>query len=165
MLDHVFAAVAGGHQLRHQLVAIELLPGPHHHRLDVLDVGTEPLHQGPDRGDHHRGRPLGVPQAPQHARPATHGLDRRADALEGQRLPGGEQLHGLVAQVGGEVVRQPLGLGGGGDGEHDRAAGRDPGEPGGDDGPCRFAHGQCRRGAAEHQRQGRLVAQQARQVV
>jgi hypothetical protein len=165
VLHHVLAAVPGEHQLRHELVAVELLPGPHDHRLDVLDVGTQPLHERPHRGDDHAGRPLGVSQTPQHPCPPAHGLDGGADALERQRLPRREQLDRFVAQVGGQVVGQALGLGGRRYRQHDRAAAREPCQPGGDDRPRRLGHRQSRRGAPEHLCQGRLVTEQARQVV
>ena len=53
----------------------------------------------------------GVVQPPQHPQAPAHRLDARAHPLERQRLPRREQLDPVVAEEGGQVVRQPLGLG------------------------------------------------------
>ena len=57
VLDHLFAAVAGGDELAHQLVPVALLAGDHHHGLHVLDVGPEPLDERPHGGDQHAAAP------------------------------------------------------------------------------------------------------------
>jgi hypothetical protein len=165
VLDHLLPAVAGGHQLGDEVVAVESLAGADGGRLDVLDVGPEPLHERPDRGHDDLGRAGGVAQAPQHPEPPAHRLDARADPLERQGLPGREQLDPVVAEVGAEVVRQPLGLGGGRDGEHDRPPPGQAGQAGDDEGAGRLADGEGRGGAAEHAGERRLVAQEGRQGV
>ena len=53
----------------------------------------------------------------------THRLDRRADPLEGQRLPGREQLDRSAGEERRQVGGQPLGLGGGGHAPPPPAAG------------------------------------------
>ncbi len=58
-LDLVLAAIAAGDEARDQLVAVDLVAGLHHDRLDRLGVGTEPLHEGAHRRDHHVGRRAG----------------------------------------------------------------------------------------------------------
>ena len=55
VLDLVLAAVAGGDEALDEVRRVELVAGPDDDRLDVLDVGAEALHEGPDRGDEHRG--------------------------------------------------------------------------------------------------------------
>ena len=40
------------------VIAIQRVSGAQKHRLDRLDVRAEPLHEGPDRRHHHRGRGL-----------------------------------------------------------------------------------------------------------
>ena len=64
--------------------------------------GTELLQQRPHAGDDDGGDALGVTQPPQHLEALAHRLDARADPLERQRLPAGEQ-HDLVG--GQELAR------------------------------------------------------------
>ena len=165
VLDHLLAAVAGRHQLVDELVSVDAGAGGDDDGLERLDVRAETLHQGPDgRHDHLRGT-VGLPQAPQGAQAAAHGLDAGADPLEGQGLPGGEQLDGVVAQVGAQVTGDALGLRGRGDGEHHRAAAGEAGEAGGDEGAGRVGHGDGGGGAAQHLGERGLVAQAGGDVV
>jgi hypothetical protein len=159
VLDHLLTAVAGTDQPLHQLVAVDAGAGGDGDRLEVLDVGAEALDQGPHRGHHDLGGAVRVAQAPQGAQAAAHGLDAGADPLEGQRLPGGEDLDGVVAQVGGQVAGHPLGLGGGGHGQHHRATLGQAGEAGGDQGAGRVGHGDGGGGAAQHLGERGLVPQ------
>ena len=117
VLDLFLAPVAGADEPGHEVVAVPLLARRDDEGLDVVDVRAEPLHQRPDRGDDDGGRAVRVAQPPDRAQPAAHGLDGRADPLERQRLPGREQLRRVGPEEGGEVVGQPLGVGGGGDGD------------------------------------------------
>jgi hypothetical protein len=100
-----------------------------HQRSDGVDERAEALDQRPDRGDDHRWHPLGgsVSEPPDGPQPAPHGLDAGADPFERQRLPRREQLHRVVAQEGGEVTGQALGLGGGGNCDEHRPLGADLG--------------------------------------
>jgi hypothetical protein len=60
VLDHVLSAVADGHQVGHQLVAVELLTRAHDDRLGVFGVRAEALHQRADRGHDDSGQPRGI---------------------------------------------------------------------------------------------------------
>ena len=127
MLDQLLAAVAGRHQPGDQVGRDRAGPaGP-------TTIGSISSTWGPSRCTRartgatttrgtRRGRRLAGcrRQAPDGAQPPAHGLDAGADPLEGQGLPGREQLDLVVAQEGGQVVGQALGVGGGGDGHHDR---------------------------------------------
>ena len=160
VLDHLLPPVAGGHQVGHQLVAVDLLARPDGDGLDVLDVGPQPLHQRPHRRHHDVGRSFGVAQAPQHPQAPAHRLDPGADPLEGQGLPGGEQLDPIVAEVGAEVAGQPLRLGRGGNGQHHRAPPGQADETGGDQGAGRLGDRQGGCGAAQHPGEAGLLPQQ-----
>ncbi len=146
VLDLVLAAVAGAHQPGHQLLGSTWSPVAHHDGLDLLDVRARGAAAAPAPGPPPpwaRGPAAGAPQPPHGAQPPAHGLDAGADPLEGQRLPGREQLDLVVAQEGGQVVGQALGLGGGGHGHHDRASGcRPAGQAGDGEGPGRLGHRQ-----------------------
>ena len=91
-LHLVLPPVAARDQRLDQLVAVDLPARPDDDRLDLLDVGPEPLHQRPHRRDHDRGRVLGMAEPPEHAEAPAHGLERRRHPLERQRLPRREQL-------------------------------------------------------------------------
>ena len=132
VLDLVLAAVPVGDEPVEQLVGVDAVAHPDHERLHLGDVGAEALDEGPHRGHHHAGRPLRVAEAPQCAQPAAHGLHRRADPLERQRLPGGEQVDLVGAEERAEVADQPLRLARRRHGDEQRAAGRcgRPGRPG-----------------------------------
>ena len=52
VLDLVLAAVADAHEPLDELGRVDLVAGADDDRLDVGDVRAEPLHEGPDRGDH-----------------------------------------------------------------------------------------------------------------
>ena len=54
-LDLVLAPVAAGDERLDQLVAVDPPARAHDDRLDLLDVGPEPLHQRPHRRDDDRG--------------------------------------------------------------------------------------------------------------
>ena len=99
VLDQVLAAVAHADELGDEVVGIEHAALGDDDRLDVVDVGAEPLQRAPaPSATTTRGRPVGVAQAPQDLQPAAHGLDRRAHPLERQRLPGREQLDRVGAE-------------------------------------------------------------------
>ena len=55
-LHLVLAPVAAGDEAGDQLVAVDLVAGAHHDRLDLLDVRAEPLHQRAHRRDDDVGR-------------------------------------------------------------------------------------------------------------
>ena len=169
VLDELLAPIAGRHQLGHQLGGIQHVAVADHDRLGVLHVGPEALHQGPHRRHHHPGRAPAalvgggapaVAQVPHGAQPPAHDLDAGAHPLERERLPGGEQVDLVRAQEGAEVVHQALGVGRRGHRHDDGLAAGEPGQPGHDDGPGRFGHGQHRAGRAQHLGQRRLVAHQ-----
>ena len=107
----VLAPVAHRDQPFHELVTIQARARPHHDRLDVLDVRTEPLHQRTDRGHDHRGEMFATcPQAPHHPQAPAHRLRVGRHPFERERLPRREQLHRVVADVLAKVGRDPLGL-------------------------------------------------------
>ena len=102
-------------------VVAELRQAPHQRRLveGVADAESDrgggltrrhELGHGPGRGDHHRRRrgllrhPVQDPAAP------SHGVDRRADPLEGQGLPCRQLLDLVGAQEGGQVRGKRLRL-------------------------------------------------------
>ena len=99
VLDLVLAAVAGGRRARPtSSVGSSWSPCADDDRLDVLDVGAEPLHERPDRGHDDRGAARVAGRAG--ARSCAAGgpwSRRRADPLERQRLPGREQVDLVVA--------------------------------------------------------------------
>ena len=68
------------------------------------------------------GHRSGDAQSPQHLQPMAHRLDARADALERQRLPRGEQLDLAGRHVLHQVVEQLAGVGAGRAGDDERAA-------------------------------------------
>ena len=72
-------------------VPVEMGPRAGDDRLDVLDVGTEPLHERPHRRHQHRRQVAGA-QPPHHPQAPAHRLHRRRHPLERQRLPGRELL-------------------------------------------------------------------------
>ena len=77
-LHLVLAPVAHRHEPFDELVAVELVAGPDHDRLDVFDVRAEPLHERAHRCDDDRGEMVAAgPQPPDHAQPAAHRLGRR----------------------------------------------------------------------------------------
>ena len=115
VLDLVLTSISEGNQLLDQVNLVQFVAENHAERLGHPG-GVHALGQRPRGDDHHRGRALRVGQAMQHAAPATHRGDGRADPLEGQRLPGGQLLHVVPAQVTTQVGAKGLRL---------RASGRD----------------------------------------
>ncbi len=165
VLDLLLPAVPGVHQPGHQLVAVALLALGDDERLHVGGTRAEPLGQRPDRCHHHCRHPAGravggATEAPQRAEAAAHGLDAGADALERQRLPRGEELDRVGAEEGGEVVRQPLGVGRRGHRHHHRAALRAVHQPRQHQGPGRVGHGQDRVRAPRDRHEAGFFAQQ-----
>ena len=158
MLHEVLSAITHAHKLGHEDVGVEHAALRGDDGLHVLQV--ESLDERPHRRHKHARRPLGIAQAPHGAQPPAHGLHRRADPLERQRLPGREQLHGVGADVLGEVVGQVLGRGTGGEGDHDRTAVRQVGQGGHGEGARRLRHGEDGGMAAGDLTQCRFVAQQ-----
>ncbi len=95
VLDLVLAPVAARHELVQQRLRLDLLAA-HDHERGCRVERREPLQQRPHRTDDDSGcRPgrVALPQRVDHGEPAAHRLDLRADPLEGQRLPGGEDGH------------------------------------------------------------------------
>ena len=65
--------------------------------------------------------PIAQPAQPPHElEPPAHRLHARADALEGQRLPGREHRHFSRPEPYTYLMRQPFGDGAARDGHHDR---------------------------------------------
>ena len=122
MLDEILAAVAGVHELAHELVTVAALPDLDLDGLDLLDVGTEPLGERPDGRDHHIGSPIAVQQPPDRAQAPTHRLDTGAHPLERQGLPRREQVDTIRAEERRQVVGETLAVGGGGHGDEIRPA-------------------------------------------
>ena len=147
VLHLVLPAVAEPDELLHQPVQVDLLPARHLDGLDVFDVRPEALEQGTDRGNYDRRGPgVGGPvpqaaQAPHELEATAHRLGPRADPLEGERLPGGEESHLVRAQPGPDLVGQPGGGGGTGNGHHDGAAGAVLGHRGDGKGLGRLGYG------------------------
>jgi hypothetical protein len=165
-LDLVLPAVAGLDQAADELVGVDLVARVHDDRLDVLDVGTEALDEGPDRRHHDLGPVTSLrAQAPHGAEPTAHGLDARAHPLERQRLPGREQLDGIGAEVLGQVVDEALGVATSRHRHQQRGPTRQVGEPRDRDRPRRFGHGQHSVGPTEDLGDRRLVAQPRGEVL
>jgi hypothetical protein len=140
---------------------VDLVAGTDDDRFDVLDVGAEPLHERPHRCHDDGGRHV-TPRAqpPHRAQAPAHGLDARADPLEGQRLPRREQLDGVGAEVRLEVADQPLGVTGGRDGHHQGPPLGPAGDGGDGEGTGRLGHGEDGVGTAGHGDEGGLVPQE-----
>ena len=113
----------------------------------VGGAGAEALQEGTDAGDDDRRATIGILEPPQQLEATTHRLDRRADPLEGQRLPGREQGH----LVGGEELLEVLGQLGGHRarrrGDDERTAVGQRGEGGDRDRPGDLDDGQAGRRA------------------
>jgi len=154
----------GGGLPAYTALQVEPLTGTDDHGLDVLDVGTEALHEGSHRRDEDARGALRRTQPPHRAQASAHGLDGGRHPLEGQRLPGGEGVDGLLAEVGPEVVGEAVGVAGGGHRHHDRTPGRERGQPSDGQGARRLRDGKDRRGPAEHGREAGLLAQQRGEV-
>jgi hypothetical protein len=147
-LDLVLPAVAGLDEAADEVLGVEGVAGADGHGLDVLDVGAEALDEGPDGGDHDGGRVVAA-EAPHGPEAAAHGLDGGADPLEGEGLPGGDQLHLVGSEEGAQVGGEALGLAGGGHGHHDGPATAQRRQPGHGERPCRLGHGQHGAGGAQ----------------
>ena len=160
VLDLVLAAIAGGHQGSHQAVAVDDVA-----RSDADGFGgpsrrSEALDEGPT-GGHDHGGPVGeARQAVQDAQAPAHGLHCGADPLKRQGLPGREVLDGVVAQHEAQVGHQPLGLGAGGDGHHQRGPAGAAHQRCHDDGPSRLGDGQRGGPSTEAGLDGRVVVEQ-----
>ena len=129
-LHLVLAPVAAGDQPGDELVAVDLVAGPHDDGLDLLDVRAEPLHQRAHRR-HDDLRAAGP-------------VDRAAATCTRRRRPivsndGDTRSNGSVSHAGKSSTspaprncprsrHQALGLGAGRHREQQRPAGRDPGE-------------------------------------
>ena len=171
VLDELLAAVAEVDEAADQLVGIDDVAVAHDDRLGGQRPGTEALEQGPHAGDDHaraalRIRVLGPPEpAPQHLEAPTHRLDRRAEPLERQRLPGRQHddITSVVDELG-EVVGELAGHRPGRRGDEQRAVVRQPGQGGDGDRAGDLADRQPRAGVAEGARQPRLVAQQRGEI-
>ena len=115
MLHQLLTPVPGRDEAGQEVFRVQDVAGADDDRIDVVVPGAQPLEERPDGADDDPGRPatslaLALPgEAPQHPQPAPHRLDARADALEGQGLPGREQLDVVGREVPLEVVDQPLG--------------------------------------------------------
>jgi hypothetical protein len=110
--DLVFAAIPHRDEPFDQLVAVEAGSGVHDDRLNGLHMRPEALHEGSDGGDHDVGQVLATdPQPPHDPEPAAHRLGRGRHPLEGQRLPRGEQLDGVGAEVLPQISGDSFGLG------------------------------------------------------
>ncbi len=164
VLDEVLASIARSHELGDELGRIHLLAGGDGDRLDILDMGTQPLRKGADAGDHDPRRPLGLAQAPHHPQATAHRLDPGAHPLERQGLPRREQLDLVRIEVGPQVSRELLGRRARGQDHEKGALLGDAGQPGDRDGPGRFGHGDGRGVPAEQVRDGALLAQQRGEV-
>jgi hypothetical protein len=156
------AAVAHRHQPGQHVVGVEGLAGADNDRLRRLIVGVraESLEQGADPG-HDDPRPaVRLGQPPEDTQTPPHRLDARAHPLEGQGLPGGEELDVIRRQQLSEVVGQALRAGARRHGDEQRAAAREPAQAGQREGASRLRHRQRGRATAEHGGQRGFVAQQ-----
>ena len=80
-LHLVLAPVPAGDQPGHQLVAVDVVAGADHDRLDLLDVRAEALHERAHRGDDDRGRRAGyLREAATATSPAGGGPSSRTTA-------------------------------------------------------------------------------------
>ena len=164
VLHHLLAAVAGIDERSYEVVAIALLTGQHHERTGVGGDRSEALHEGSHRRDDHAGRPGWLGQPPQHPEATAHRLHRRRHPLEREGLPGREDLHVLGSEEEAEVVGHPLGVAGGGGGDHDGPPAAQGGQTRDRQGACRFGHGQDRARTPEHGREAGLLSEQGGEV-
>ncbi len=160
MFDELLAAVALVHEAGHQLVGIERGAGADRHRGDRLLGRGQALEQGPHAGDDHGRHAIRVAEAVQDAHAPTHRLDARADPLERQGLPGGEQLDVAAVEELRQVVGELAGHGAGRAGHDQRPPAGGVHQPGDRQRAGRLRHGEHRVGAPEHRREGRFVTQQ-----
>ncbi len=173
--DLVLPPVAGGDEPGGQFVAVDDLARGDRDGDDVLHVGPEPLGQRPHRGDDDGREDRRVldaaPEPPQHPQPPAHGLRGRRHPLEGEGLPGREQLDriGGAARPAGlgeelaQVVGQPLRLGGGRHPDHQRPAAGEPGQAGQEERPRRLRHRDQARRTPGQGGQRRVVSEQGRE--
>ena len=163
VLDLVLASVPEAHEPGHEGLLVDALSGGHVHRLGHHVERTQALQQGA-HGRHHHGRGRRrVAQVPQQTQALPHGRDLGAHPLEGERVPGREQRHGLLAHERPHVVGHPLGVGHGGGDDEQRPALSQAGQAGqheGSGGVGDRQRGGPRRHGVDH---GGLVAQQGGQ--
>ena len=181
VLHQRLAPVAPAHQLGDQVVDHHAVAVGHHHRPGRRPPRTQALEDGLHRGHHHV-RTLvrrAAPQLPEQPEPVAHGGHVGADPLEGQGLPGREDVDGGPARrgpgaaagaahgpagrglhQGTEVVGQLVGGGGRGRDHQHRAAAPQADEAGQDEGLGGGGHGQGGVGRADDPREGGLVAKQ-----
>ena len=164
VLDKLFTPVPLVDERREQLGRVDSLTRPHHHGLGVLDVRAEAL----QRTAHREHDDLGecVPtdaQSPERGEALAHRLDRRAHALERQRLPGRHEHQIVGRDERRKVVHQLLRRGARRRDDREWSPCRQVREGGERGRPGRLRHGDGGVRAAEHRRERRVVAQQARQ--
>ena len=110
VLDDGLASVAHGHQLADQLGHVDAVTLPHDDRSGRGAERAQPLQHRLDGGDHQvrtvaaRSTLSAAPaQLPEQSEPPAHGGHVGTDPLEGQRLPGREDLHLPRPAPGGET--------------------------------------------------------------
>ena len=159
MLDLHVAPIAHRDELLHELLHVEPVAGPNDEWLALHVAWRQPLEQRPDRNREHLGGPT-VAQLPQQTSPASHRVDARADPLERQRLPGGEDLGLVLSDPGAQVGRQPVGGLARRRDHDDRPTLAGLGDRGEQERMGRLGAGQIGPGAAQHPDHGRVVGQQ-----
>ena len=164
VLDLVLAPVAGCTSSATSSSGSTCSPGRMIDRLDVLDVGAEPLRQRPHGRDDERGRALGLAQPPHRPQPPAHRLDAGAHPLERQRLPRREQLDLVRGQVHAQVVRDALGRCARREQHQERPLARERSQAGERDRAGRLGDRHGRRPAPEQVRDCSLLAQQRGEV-
>ena len=164
-LHLVLAPVPHPDEPLHELVALDRVTDAQPDGFALLHVRAEALHECAHRGhDDGRSRVAALAQPPHHPESPAHGLERRRHALEGQRLPGREELDLVAAEHRDQVARDALGLGDRRHRDQDRAHPCELVDGGGEEGPGRVGHRHHVGATGRHRDDGVVVREQTRQV-
>ena len=125
-------------------------------------MGPEALDEGAHRGHEDARHALRIAQAPHGSQAPAHGVDTRAHALEGQRLPRREHVDLVGPQEGPQIVGHAFCLGRGGDGDHERMAPAQVGQASDGDRTRRLGDGDHGRRGPSQGGERRLGAQKRR---
>ena len=164
VLDLVLAAVAGRDQPLDELGGVDL------RRRGRRRSARPPQRAGPRRCSSARTGAT-MTRGPRPGSLRRHSVRRRRPMVStpgltrsnGSVSQAGEDVDLVGAEVGDEVVGQPVGVGAGGRDDEERMAAGGVGQPGDGQCPGRLGHRQGRRVTAEQAEQRRLVPEQGRE--